>query len=78
MLFVKARDAFEANGAKVGFDNSDVNNPVLSVEKYNIKVELPINKNIAYVNGEAVKLDGVVVFNGISVYVPQSAVDLIK
>jgi alkaline phosphatase len=78
MLFVKARDAFEANGAKVGFDNADVNNPVLTVEKDNIKVELPINKNIAYVNGEAVKLDGVVVFNGISVYVPQSAIDLIK
>ncbi|MPM07240.1 hypothetical protein SDC9_53546 [bioreactor metagenome] len=77
-LFVKARDVFESKGAKVEFNNSDVNNPVFIVEKDNIKIEMPINKNIAYVNGKAVKLDGVVVFNGINVYVPQSAADLIK
>jgi len=77
-LFVKARDAFESNGAKVSFDNSDVNNPVLNVVKDNVKIEMPVNKNIAYVNGAEVKLDGVVVFNGINVYVPQSAVDLVK
>jgi len=77
-LFVRARDAFEANGAKVTYVNSDINNPVLNVEKNNVKIELPINKNLAYVNGTAIKLDGVVVYNGLSVYVPQSAVDLIK
>jgi len=78
LLFVKARDAFEVKGAKVTFDNSDVNNTVLNVEKDNVKIEIPVNKNIAYVNDAAVKLNGVVVFNGISIYVPQSAVDLIK
>lgn len=40
--------------------------------------KIPVNKNLAYVNGSAVKLDGVTVFNGINTYVPQSAIDLIK
>lgn len=78
-LFVKAEDAFEAKGAKVEFDIiSDAQNPVLIVTKDNTEIKIPINKNIAYVNDTVITLDGVVVFNGIDVYVPQSAVDLIK
>ena len=78
-LFVKARTAFEAKGATVEFDNkTDSKNPVLIVKKGNTEIKLPINKNIAYVNDKLTTLDGVVLFNGINLYVPQSAVDLIS
>lgn len=78
-LFLKARDAFEAKGATVAFDNkTDPKNPVLVVKKGSKEIKMPVNKNIAYVNGLPVTLDGVVVFNGITTYVPQSAVDLMQ
>ncbi|MDG2774739.1 alkaline phosphatase, partial [Vibrio parahaemolyticus] len=78
-LFVWSRGEFEALGAEVQFDNlTDPKNPVLIVTKGDIKLEMPINKNIAYVNGEIVKLDGLVVYNGIKTYVPQSALELVK
>lgn len=78
-LFVNANSAFEAKGAKVTFDNkTDEKNPVLKVEKDKVKIEFPMNKNIAYVNGKQIKLEGVTVFNGTAVYVPQAAVNLIK
>lgn len=78
-LFVKARDAFEAKGAAVKFDNvTDPQNIVLIATKGDVEIRMPVNKNIAYVNGTPVPLDGIVVFNGISCYVPQNAVALIK
>ena len=77
-LFVVAETAFEAKGAKVSTDASDEKNPVLVVQKGSDALRLPINKNIAILNGTTIKLDGVVVDNGIDVYVPQSAVALIK
>lgn len=77
-LFVKVRDAAEAKGAKVAWNNDDAQNPVVVITKGSDEIRIPINKNIAYVNGSAVKLDGVTVFNGINTYVPQSAIDLIK
>ncbi|WP_282097105.1 stalk domain-containing protein [Soehngenia longivitae] len=48
------------------------------VTKDDTTIKLPINKNIAYVNGEEKELEGVVVYNGIKTYVPQSALELIK
>lgn len=78
-LFVKARTAFESKGATVEYDNkTDSKNPVLIVKKDDVVVKMPINKNIAYVNDVPTTLDGVVIFNGISIYVPQSAIDLIS
>jgi len=78
-LFVRARPAFEAKGAIVEFDNkTDANNPVLIIRKGNTEIRMPINKNLAYKNGTAYALDGVVIFNGTTTYVPQSAVDLIQ
>jgi len=78
-LFVNAKAAFEAKGAAVILDSkTDEKNPVLIVKKDSTELKLPINKNIAYLNGSPVTLNGVVVFNGIMTYVPQSAVDLIK
>lgn len=78
-LFVWSRGEFEALGATVVFDNeTDHKNPVLIVTKDKTTIKFPINKNIAYVNGEEKELDGVVVYNGIKTYVPQSALELIK
>lgn len=78
-LFVPARKAFEAKGATVSFDNTtDPSNPALMVIKDDTKIRIPINTNIAYVNGVERKLDGVTVFDGVGkTYVPQSAVALV-
>ena len=78
-LFVNAKTAFEAKGATVDFDDkTDSKNPVLIVTKGDKVIKLPINKNIAYVNDAQTALDGVVIYNGINTYVPQSAVDLLS
>ena len=78
-LFVNAKTAFEAKGAAAELDDkTDSKNPVLIVKKGSQIIKLPINKNIAYVNNSETVLDGVVVYNGINTYVPQSAVDLLK
>lgn len=77
-LFVPARKAFEAKGATVSFDVTDSANPVLVVVMGQTEIRIPVNTNIAYVNGVETKLDGVEVFDGIGTnYVPQSAVDLL-
>lgn len=77
-LFVPVREAAEAKGAEVIWDNSDKNNLVVIIKKDSDEIKIPVNKNIAYVNGEEVKLSGVVVYNGINTYVPQDVIDLIK
>ena len=77
-LFVPVRAAAEAKGAEVEWNTDDAKNPVVVITKDGSEIKIPVNKNIAYVNGSEVKLDGVTVFNGINTYVPQSAIDLIK
>lgn len=77
-LFVPVRAAAEAKGAKVEWNTNDEKNPIVVITKDGNEIKIPVNKNIAYVNGSKVKLDGVTVFNGINTYVPQSAIDLIK
>jgi len=77
-LFVPARSSFEAIGATVVWNNTDLQNPVIIATKEGTEIKLPINKNIAVVNGEIVKLDGVVVFNGVTSFVPQSAIELME
>lgn len=76
-LFIEARQAFEEKGAEVSWNAKDPKNPVVVVTKGNNKLELPIFKSIAILNDKQHQLDGVVVFNGIITYVPQSAVDLL-
>lgn len=77
-LFVKARPAFEAKGAQVALDTTDVNNPVLVVTKGNDILKFPVDKNIAILNGKSISMNGLTLYNGLAVYVPQEAVDLIK
>lgn len=77
-LFVPARAAFEARGAKVVWDDSDVENPVVIVTKGSEVLKLPINKDEANLNGKVINLEGITVFNGTKTYVSQQAVDLVK
>ena len=77
-LFVPAQSAFEQNGAQVSIDDSDSQNPVFVAEKDGKILRLPINKNLAFLNDDEIKLDGLVVDNGITTFVPQYAVDLLQ
>ncbi len=72
-LFVPAKAAFEAKGAKFTVDTK-----VITVTKGSNKLELPVYKNIATLNGKNSTLNGVVVFNGVDYFVPQQAIDLIQ
>ncbi|MNC41658.1 hypothetical protein D3C75_904330 [compost metagenome] len=75
-LFVPARSAFEAKEANVVWEDNQ-GNPYITVTKGNTSLKLHVFKNNAELNGQTVQLKGNTVFNGISVYVPQDAVDLI-
>lgn len=81
-LFVNARESFENKGYTTRIDVTDANNPVFIAEKQKIKIELPVNKNIAYVtqnNKSYVKtLDGVTVYNSKDFYVSKTALNLSK
>jgi alkaline phosphatase len=48
------------------------------VTKGSNKLELPVYKNVATLNGKNTTLNGVVVFNGVDYFVPQQAIDLIQ
>ncbi|MDQ0491949.1 alkaline phosphatase [Paenibacillus brasilensis] len=72
-LFVPAKTAFEAKGAKFTADTK-----VITVTKGSNKLELPVYKNVATLNGKHSTLNGVVVFNGVDYFVPQQAIDLIQ
>ncbi|MDH7573958.1 MAG: alkaline phosphatase, partial [Clostridia bacterium] len=76
-LFVPALAAFRALGAQVFWDESAPSHPVLEVVKGNTVLRLPVNKNLAEVNGQAVTLEGITVFNGKEVYFPREALSLL-
>lgn len=77
-LFVPVREAAEKKGAEVIWNADDAKNPVVIIKKNGTEIKIPINKNIAYINGKKTKLDGVTVYNGIKTYVPQSVIELVK
>lgn len=77
-LFVPAVKVFEEKGAIINWDNTDAENPVLVVTKGSTTLQLPVNKNIAQLNGKTYKLNGFTVYNGVTSYVPMEAVNLIK
>lgn len=81
-LFVNARESFEKKGYQTRIDVTDEHNPVFIAEKQNSKIELPVNKNMAYVTKENQSytkiLDGVTVYNGKDFYVSESALNLSK
>ncbi|MFC4321291.1 alkaline phosphatase [Litchfieldia salsa] len=81
-LFVNAKESFEKKGYTTRIDVTDAKNPVFVAEKKNLKIELPINKNIAEVTQNkktfTKQLDGVTVYNGKDFYVAQNALNLSK
>ena len=77
-LFIKAEDAFKAVGASVTVDTKDSKNPVVKVEKGNVKAELPASTNIMYINGQQYNLKSLVIYIQGKAYVPQEAVELFK
>ncbi|MFS0690046.1 alkaline phosphatase [Sporosarcina sp. 179-K 8C2 HS] len=81
-LFVNARESFEKKGYQTRIDMTDENNPVFIAEKQNIRIELPVNKNVAHVTQNKKSftktLDGVTVYNGKDFYVSESALNMSK
>lgn len=79
-LFVNAREEFEKRGYMTRIDFTEQENPVFIAEKQTIKIELPVNKNIAYVtenNDRFTKtLDGVTVYNFKDFFVSKNALSL--
>ncbi|MBZ2174304.1 alkaline phosphatase [Schnuerera sp. xch1] len=63
-LFVNAYEAFTAKGATLKVDSKDPENPILVVTKGNIQIKLPVNKDIAFVDGKQIQLPGVIVYTG--------------
>lgn len=76
-LFVST-DKFKAKVASVTLDKADKNNPVLVVKKAGQVLKLPLDKNIAILDGKTLKLKGLTVLIKDKVWVPQEAVDLIN
>ncbi|TDT61371.1 alkaline phosphatase [Fonticella tunisiensis] len=84
-LFVNAKKVFEARGAKVEIDASDIDNPVVNITKGTNILKLHGYTNIAELNGNTCKLNGVIVcikkndkYNVEDVYVPMQAVELLR
>jgi len=81
-LFVNATQAFEQKGYSTRIDITDANNPVFIAEKKKIKIELPINKNIAHITKNkktsTKTLEGVTVYNGTDFYVSKEVLKLSK
>src|SRR5690606_9476148 len=81
-LFVNAEEAFGQKGFKTRIDDTDAENLVFIAEKGKIKIELPENKNVAYVtqNKKSYEkvLDGVTVFNGENFFVSKKALNMSK
>lgn len=77
-LFIKAEDAFKTAGAKVSIDTKDAKNPVVIVEKGNIRAELPASTNLMKINGKNYNLKSLVIYIQGTVYVPAEAVELFK
>lgn len=76
-LFVTA-DKFRAKGATVTLDKTDKTNPVIVVKKGGQLLKLPMDKNIAMMDGKALKLSALTVMIKDKVWVSQDAVDLIN
>ena len=81
-LFVNATEAFEQKGFTTRIDVTDAENPVFIAEKGEIKIELPENKDVAYVtqNKQSYEktLDGVTVYNGENFFVSENALNMSK
>ncbi|MDQ0089653.1 alkaline phosphatase [Paenibacillus anaericanus] len=76
-LFVSG-EAFVKKGATVTIDKSNKLNPVIVVKKGSQLLKLPIDKNIAIMDGKTVQLNTLNLFIVSKTWVSQEAIDLIK
>ncbi|MBE9916686.1 alkaline phosphatase [Paenibacillus donghaensis] len=76
-LFLSA-GKFTEKGAEVALDKSDKKNPVVMVKKGGQLLKLPIDKNIAVMDGKTIKLNALTVMIQNKIWVSQDAVDLIR
>lgn len=77
-LYIPAREGYEALGAEISFVYNENTNHEVKVTKGDTEIILPISKNYAIVNGEEVDLGGLIIYNTEQIYVPQTALDLVK
>ncbi|AJS59745.1 alkaline phosphatase [Paenibacillus sp. IHBB 10380] len=70
--------AFIAKGATVKIDYANKENPVIVVKKGNQTLKLPLDKNIALIDGKTIKLNTLTLLIGGKTWLSQEAVDLIK
>jgi len=78
VLYLPALAAFAAKGAVVAVEDSTPGNKVLVVRKGRQVLRLPANKNEADLDGRAISLRSLVVYNGKAFFVPAEALALIK
>ncbi|EZP77325.1 alkaline phosphatase [Parageobacillus genomosp. 1] len=77
-LFVNAKKEFEAIGATVTIDQTDVQNPVFIVKKGNTAAKLPVNKNLMIIGNKTYELEGLVVYSRDQFWVPKQAIKLFQ
>jgi chitinase len=68
---IPLRKPLEAIGAEVSYDNE---NRVVTAEKYNIVVKVPINEKHIYVNEQEVEIDTEAIIKDSRTYIPIRAV----
>ncbi|MGG0170260.1 alkaline phosphatase [Paenibacillus dokdonensis] len=76
-LFVSG-DQFKTKGATVTIDKTDKQNPVIAVKKGSQSLKLPIDKNIAVIDGKTIKLNALTLMIQNKTWVSQEAIDLIQ
>jgi alkaline phosphatase len=64
----------------VQLDRRDPHNPVIRISHGNRQAALPVNKNLVYLDGREIPLEGVVVHipETDTIYLPRQAVHLIQ
>lgn len=77
-LFIDADKGFAAIGAKTILAKGDANNFIYTAKKGDKTLKLPANKNIAYLNEQIIKLEGMNVYSEQRFFVPQQAINLLK
>ncbi|MFD1706842.1 alkaline phosphatase [Siminovitchia sediminis] len=68
--FVSAQEHFESKGFRTKIQKGDIGQPVFIAEKAGLTIQYPANQNIRYVNGKKETVNGVVVFNGMTFWIP--------
>jgi alkaline phosphatase len=77
-MFIEAKSAFEAKGAKVAIDKSDVSNPKMVVTKGSNTLVVPENKSYVELNGKTQEIGSVAVNVADTFYISSKGIELIQ